>query len=268
MHRQYSHSLRGDELVRHLRLGGASETAIKAAKLFSCEVCEREVRNLSRPVAAVPKYERFGEFIATDVAFVHFTGDCLHALLVVVDMATHFTIASYLCSGENPGDTCKPTSDQAQKYLLDWCELLGGPGKGQIDQDSCFRGIFKATLDTFGIEDILVARDAHWSHGLVEIRILMLKEIIAKVAQEFEAKGPLLMRVVMTQCAHTISRLANNQGFSPAQCVLVSNTTLPEVITGSRLRPAMQRNDFLMERRFHLQQLCEESLARRVTTAP
>ena len=260
VHRQYSHSLRGDELVRHLRLGGASETAIKAAKLFSCEVCEREVRNLPRPVAAVPKYEKFGECIAMDVAFVPCIGDYLHAFLVVVDMATHFTIASYLCSGETPGDTCKPNSDQARKALLDWCELLGVPDRCQIDQDSCFRGIFKATLDTFGIEDILVARDAHWSHGLVERRVLMLKEMIAKVAPEFEAKGPLLMRVVMTQCAHTINRLANNQGFSPpAQCVLGSNTTLPEVITGSRLHPAMQRNDFLMERRLHLQQLCEES---------
>ena len=126
VHRQYSHSLRGDELVRHLRLGGASQTAIKAAKLFSCEVCEREVQNLSRPVAAVPKYERFGECIATDVAFVPFTGDCLHALLVVVDMATHFTIASYLCSGENPGDTCKPTSDQAQIIRLDNPTCYGG----------------------------------------------------------------------------------------------------------------------------------------------
>ena len=262
VHKQYSHSLRGDELVRHLRLGGASETAVKAAKLFSCEVCEREARNLPRPVAAVPKYEKFGECIAMDVAFVPCLNDHLHAFLVVVDMATHFTVASYLCSGENPGDTCKPTSEQTRRALLDWCELLGIPQRCQIDQDSSFRGIFKATLDTFGIEDILVARDAHWSHGMVERRVLMLKEMIAKVVPEFEARGPILMRVVMTQCAHTINRLANNQGFSPAQCVLGTNTTLPEVITGGRLHPALQRNDFLMERRLHLQQLCEESFAK------
>ena len=262
VHKQYSHSLRGDELVRHLRLGGASETAVKAARLFSCEVCEREARNLPRPVAAAPKYERFGECIAMDVAFVPCLDDRLHAFLVMVDMATHFTVASYLVSGENAGETCKPTSDQARRALLDWCELLGVPQRCQIDQDSCFRGIFKSALDTFGIEDILIARDGHWSHGMVERRVLMLKEMVAKVAPEFHAKGSLLMRVVMTQCAHTINRLANNQGFSPAQCVLGSNTTLPEVITGGRIHPAMQRNDFLMERRLHLQQLCEESFAK------
>ena len=97
---------------------------------------------------------------------------------------------------------------------------------------------------------------------MVERRVLMLKKIVAKVAPEFHAKGSLLMRAVMAQCAHTVNRLANNQGFSPARCVLGSNTTLPEVITGGRIHPAVQRNGFLMERRLHLQQLCEESFAK------
>ena len=162
-----------------------------------------------------------------------------------------------------PGETCKPTSGQARRALLDWWELLGVPQRCQIDQDSCFRGIFKSALDTFGIEDILIARDVHWSHGMVERRVLMLKEMVAKLAPEFHAKGSLLMRVVMTECAHTINRLKNNQGFSPAQCrVLGSNTTLPEVISGGRIHPAMQRNDFLMEMRLHSQQLCAESFAK------
>ena len=262
VHRQYSHSLRGDELVRHLRLGGASESAINAAKLFKCETCEKEVRNMPRPVAAVPKYQKFGECIAMDVAFIPCMGDVLHAFLVMVDMATHFTVTSYLCSGEAPGETCKPNADETRKALLDWCEMLGIPQRCQIDQDSSFRGMFKSTLDTFGIEDIMVARDAHWSHGLVERRVLMLKEMIAKVAPEFKATGAIMMRVAMTQCTSTINRLSNNQGFSPAQCVLGANVNLPEVITGTRLHPAMQHMDFNMESRLHLQQLCEESFAK------
>ena len=73
----------------------------------------------------------------------------------------------------------------------------------------------------------------------MERRVLMLKEVIVKVVPEFEAKGPILMGVVMTQCAHTTNRLANKQCFSPAQCVLETNTTLPEDITGGRLHPAL-----------------------------
>ena len=91
---------------------------------------------VSKKDAAVPKYEKFGECIAMDVAFLR----CLHACLVVVDMATHFTMAG-LCSSEAPGDTCKPTSDQAPKAFLDCCELLRVPDKCQTEQDSCFRGI-------------------------------------------------------------------------------------------------------------------------------
>ena len=41
VHKQYSHRLRGDELIRHLRLEGASEISVEAARLFTCEVCER-----------------------------------------------------------------------------------------------------------------------------------------------------------------------------------------------------------------------------------
>ncbi len=58
LHKQYSHALSGDALVRHLRLGGASSSAIKSASLHRCETCEQEVRNLPGPVAAVPRYDK------------------------------------------------------------------------------------------------------------------------------------------------------------------------------------------------------------------
>ena len=47
VHKQYSHALNGESLVRHLRLGGASSSAIKAASLFKCETCEQEARKLT-----------------------------------------------------------------------------------------------------------------------------------------------------------------------------------------------------------------------------
>lgn len=72
----------------------------------------------------------------------------------------------------------------------------------------------------------MVAQDAHWSPGLVERRILTLKEMLVKVVRDFPAQSPLMMRVAVTQCAHTINRIANNHGFSPAQCVLGVNPQL------------------------------------------
>ena len=45
----------------------------------------------------------------------------------------------------------------------------------QVDQDGSLRGDFRDLLDRYGIEEVLVARDAHWSHGTVERKILTVK---------------------------------------------------------------------------------------------
>ena len=263
LHKQYSHALSGDALVRHLRLGGASTSAIKAASLHKCDTCEQEVRNLPRPVAAVPRYDKFNECVAMDICFLPCLKDVFHAFLVMVDSATHFTVASYLTSGEQPGKTVKPSSDQAAKGMLDWIEMFGRPTKVQLDQDSAFRGALRSVLDNFQIEDVMVARDAHWSHGLVERRILMLKDMLVKVVRDFQAQSPLMMRIAVTQCAHTINRMANNHGFSPAQCVLGVNPQLPDVLSGAGSHPAMMNDpNFSMMKRLELQQSCEQSFVK------
>ncbi len=263
LHKQYSHALSGESLVGHLRLGGASSSAIKAASLYKCETCEREVKNLPRPVAAVPRYDKFNECVALDICFLPCMKDVFHAFLVMVDSATHFTVASYLTSGERPGKTVKPTSDQAAKGMLDWIEMFGRPTKVQLDQDSAFRGALRNVLDNFQIEDVMVARDAHWSHGLVERRILMLKEMLVKVVKDFQAQSPLMMRIAVTQCAHTINRMANNHGFSPAQCVLGVNPQLPDALSGAGEHPGMMNDpNFSMMKRLELQQSCEQSFVK------
>ena len=260
LHKQYSHSLSGDALVRHLRLGGASSAAIKAASLHKCETCEQEVRNLPRPVAAVPRYDKFNECVGMDICFLPCLKDIFHAFLVMVDSATHFTIAAYLTSGDQPGKTVKPSSDQAAKAMLDWIEMFGRPTKVQLDQDSAFRGTLRTVLDNFQIEDVLVARDAHWSHGLVERRVLMLKDMLVKVVRDFQAQSALMMRIAVTQCAHTINRMANNHGFSPAQCVLGVNPQLPDILSGASSHPGfLNDSGFSMMKRLQLQQSCEQS---------
>ena len=260
LHKQYSHALSGESLVRHLRLGGASSLAIKAASLHKCETCEQEVRNLPRPVAAVPRYDKFNECVGMDICFLPCLKDVFHAFLVMVDSATHFTVAAYLASGEKPGKTVKPSSDQSAKGMLDWIEMFGRPDKVQLDQDSAFRGDLRTVLDNFQIEDVMVARDAHWSHGLVERRVLMLKDMLVKVVKDFQAQSPLMMRIAVTQCAHTINRMANNHGFSPAQCVLGVNPQLPDVLSGASNHIAMMNDpNFSMMKRLELQQSCEQS---------
>ena len=104
VHRQYSHSLYKKNFSHHLRLAGASDRAIKAASLFSCPTCEKERRSLARPTAAVPNYTHFNQCVAIDIAHIPDQEDVMHSFLMMVDMATSYTLASYLCSGESPPD--------------------------------------------------------------------------------------------------------------------------------------------------------------------
>ena len=97
VHRQYSHSLYKENFSRHLRLSGASDQAIKAASLFTCPTCEKERRSPARPMAAVPKYDHFNQCVAMDIAHIPDQDDVTHSFLLMVDMATSYTLASYLC---------------------------------------------------------------------------------------------------------------------------------------------------------------------------
>lgn len=103
VHRQYSHSLYKENFSRHLRLAGASDRAIKAASLFTCPTCEKEQRSPARPMAGAPKYNHFNQCVAMDIAHIPDQEDVTHSFLLMVDMATFYTFASYLCSGDTPG---------------------------------------------------------------------------------------------------------------------------------------------------------------------
>lgn len=69
----------------------------------------------------------------------------------------------------------------------------------QVDQDGSLRGDFRELLDRFGME-ILVTRDGHWSHGVVERKILTVKEIITRwpmtVRSEVQFSPELVWRCV------------------------------------------------------------------------
>ena len=140
----------------------------------------------------------------------------------MVDMATSYTLASYLCSGEAPGRPKKPHSSQCHKSLVDWMQVFGSPDKVQVDQDGSLRGDFRELLDRFGIEEILVARDAHWSHGVVERKILTVKEMMMKVAHDSEIKGAILTRVAVVTCMQAINAVQSSWFLASSKCFGIS----------------------------------------------
>ena len=68
IHVNNSHALHGEDLVQHLRMGGASLRALAAARVFECPRCKENVRPGPKPVARTPRYSRFGQCVGLDFA--------------------------------------------------------------------------------------------------------------------------------------------------------------------------------------------------------
>ena len=66
IHVNNSHALLGEDLVQHLRVGGASLRALAAARVFECQRCKENARPEPSPVARVPRYSRFGQCVGLD----------------------------------------------------------------------------------------------------------------------------------------------------------------------------------------------------------
>ena len=101
-------------------------------------------------------------------------------------------------------------------------QVFGSPDKVQVDQDGSLRGDFRELLDRFGIEEILVARDAHWSHGVVERKILTVKEMMMKVAHDSEIKGAILTRVAVVTCMQAINAVQSSWFLASSMCFGIS----------------------------------------------
>ena len=121
IHENHSHAPYKDSLVRYLKHGKASRHAQREA-LFRCGVCESEARHASRPVAAMPRYKEFNEAITMDFMIVMDLVKNMHVILVIVDMASDFTVAVYVCPGS------RPTAGLARKsFELGWLISAGPP---------------------------------------------------------------------------------------------------------------------------------------------
>ena len=71
------------------------------------------------------------------------------------------------------------------------------------------------------------------------------------------------MRVVVSQCTHTLNRLCDNRAFSPAQCVLGANPKLPEVLAGNTLDEIPNGKTFSSgPTSIDLIRMCEESFVK------
>ena len=223
VHEGHAHAPYKESLVRYLRQGGAHPRAVAAARLFVCDMCESTGRHANKPVAAMPKYRYFNEAITMDFMVMPDLEKNNHCILVIVDMATDFTVCKHVSQSSRP-----TAAGAAEAFDEAWISWAGPPTHGIIlDLDSAFMGSFEKLINDLGIPQTLAAPEAHWQMGKIERKIGYLKEMSTTVFKDLQIRDAAGVRIAVAKLAWACNSLTTTRGFSPSQWVLGTSQRLP-----------------------------------------
>ena len=204
------------ELIRHLRLSGASAALIQGANQLHCKTCSRSTKTRSAKVAHPASYLDFNEAVAIDVIWLS-TSDSETARLPalnIVDLASTYQVVVLMESTKSAA--------AAKAFTQGWLHWAGAPKMVLADLDSAFKDKFAELLDRHRVGMRCSAGQAHWQNGVAERHGASWKAIWDKVVA---AQGTLTEEAEETAAAVNDAKntLRNHAGFSPRQWLFGSN---------------------------------------------
>ncbi|CAE7629272.1 RE2, partial [Symbiodinium sp. KB8] len=204
------------ELIRHLRLSGASAALIQGANQLHCRTCSRSTKTRSAKVAHPASYLDFNETVAIDVIWLS-TSDSETARLPalnIVDLASTYQVVVLM-------DSTKSAA-AAKAFTSGWLHWAGAPKMVLADLDSAFKDKFTELLDRRRVGMRCSAGQAHWQNGVAERHGASWKAIWDKVVA---AQGTLTEEAEDTAAAVNDAKnsLRNHAGFSPRQWLFGAN---------------------------------------------
>lgn len=113
------------ELVRRLRLGGASDNIIRAAEQLSCRTCEKSAKAKSAKVTHPAAALDFNKVVAVDVIWVDTIDETSLQALNMVDLASTYQVVALV------KNTTSETLSQA--LISGWVSWAGAPTQLLID---------------------------------------------------------------------------------------------------------------------------------------
>ncbi len=206
------------ELVKHLKIAGASENVLRAAEQLVCRTCAKSTKaplhKVSAPVAALD----FNEAVALDIIWLDTVDVKNTPALNVVDLASTYQVVVPLNSTKS--------SDVSEAFVSGWIQWAGAPGFVLVDLDSAFKDKFLSLMDQKSIVVRAAAGQAHWQNGVAERHGGSWKLIWSKLVED-----KLVTREELVEAAAFVSdaknQLRNRSGYSPRQWVFGSNGRQP-----------------------------------------
>ena len=152
VHQNLGHPSNRD-LIKHLRIAGASENILRAAEQMTCNTCARSGRaplhKVSAPVVALD----FNEAVAADIVWLDIADAKNKPALNMVDLASTYQVVVPLKSTKS--------EDVSEAFSSGWIQWAGAPKFVLVDLDSAFKDKFLALMDNKSIAVRAAAGQAH-----------------------------------------------------------------------------------------------------------
>lgn len=209
IHQQLGHPPH-QEMIQHLRVGGASPAIIQAARQMVCRTCEKSTKaktpRVTQPCVALD----FNQVVAADIIWVDSMTTSNFPLLNVVDLASTYQVVIPL-----PGTK---SEEVALAFIQGWTNWAGTPKHLLVDLDSAFKDRFLEMADNRSIRVRCSAGQAHWQNGVCERHGKTWKGIWDKLVEEEIITDDELEEAVAAT-SNAKNQLRNRSGYSPRQWV-------------------------------------------------
>ena len=202
------------ELIRHLRLAGASDAVLRAAEQMVCRTCEKSTKaKLARPAHPAVVLD-FNEVVAADIIWFDTTESTGLPALNIVDLASTYQVVVPLqgTSAEEVGSA----------MIRGWMNWAGAPKHLLVDLDSAFKGHFLQLMNERSVIVRCAAAQAHWQNGVAERHGGSWKEIFAKLVED-HAIMDYEVEEAVAATSDAKNQLRNRSGYSPRQWVFGSS---------------------------------------------
>lgn len=208
LHRQLGHP-GNDRLVRALKDAKMNENIVECGRNYRCDVCEAHVhRRLDKP-SALPQSNHFNDILEMDVFHLKWHGE-KHPVLAILDVYSKYETNAVL-----KREAIKEEIEVLERQWLSWA---GVPLRLRTDSSGAHMGEeLQAWCDDYGIQLILVPKDAHHRMGSVERLHAVRRQQLMKMMKEDPTMT--LEMAVRVACSQR-NRLRSIHGVSPAAMVL------------------------------------------------
>ena len=222
-----------DRMKMMLKAANAKEEVMVYVRdKYSCGVCMRQRREITRRKAAFPRTFEFNRILGIDTFFVKWQGKSL-PFLNMVDHGSNWQVVVLV--RPVTGDHAEPSGGNPSAeetwlhFLRHWVRPHGTPDVVISDGGMEFRGRFERGLEQYGVLQSVTDQESPWQNGRVERHGLWVKE---RMEMEISSAGSVVSNVneleaLVIELVSCKNCWFSRGGYSPAQLVYGKNPRLP-----------------------------------------